>query len=69
MTLKPYYCKVLTWCLIATATSSVITYIYTPDPKLIALVSMTEFTATISLYSLFEYYWNSCICCECDSRE
>ena len=37
--------------------SCVITYIYTQDSRQMALVTMTEFVTTISLYSLFEYYW------------
>ena len=59
MTSNSYYCKVFSWCLIATASSGVITYVYTQNPKQIALVSMTEFVTTMSLYSLFEYYWTS----------
>ena len=59
MTSKSYYGKVFVWCLIATTSSGVITYIYTQDQKQITLVSMTEFVATMSLYSLFEYYWPS----------
>ncbi len=57
MASKSYYCKVLSWCIIASSSSCVITYIYTQDSRQMALVTMTEFVTTISLYSLFEYYW------------
>ena len=57
MASKSYYCKVFTWCLIATASSGVTMYVLSQKSKEIALVSMSEFVTTMTFYSLFEYYW------------
>ena len=59
MTSNSYYCKVFSWCLIATASSGVTMYVFSQEPKQIALVTMTEFVTTLTFYSLFEYYWSS----------
>ena len=65
-----YYQKVFIWCLVQTASSICISYIWTKHLNTALYIAMNEFVVVISLYSLYEYYWDlwfkphSDVCCQ-----
>ncbi len=56
-----YYRKVLIWCLIQAISSYVVSFIWIKNPNTALYISISDFTVVISLYSLYEYYWDLCI--------
>ena len=56
-----YYRKVFIWTVIQTVGSFCIAIIWTKQLNTSLYIAMNEFTVVISLYSLFEYYWDSCL--------
>lgn len=53
-----YYRKVLIWCLIQTISCFFVSYIWIKDKNISFYISINEFVVVISLYSLYEYYWD-----------
>ena len=56
--LKYYYQKVFIWCLIQAISSFIVSYIWLKNQNMAISISVNEFVVVISLYSLYEYYWN-----------
>ena len=56
--LQYYYQKVFIWCLIQAISSFFVSYIWLKNPNMAISISVNEFVVVISLYSLYEYYWN-----------
>lgn len=55
---KFYYQKVLIWCLIQAISSYVVCFIWIKDRNISFYISINDFVVVISLYSLYEYYWD-----------
>ena len=53
-----YYRKVLIWCLIQAISSYVVSFIWIKNSNTALYISISDFTVVISLYSLYEYYWD-----------
>ena len=55
-----YYRKVLIWCLIQAISSFFVAFIWVKNSNISFYIAVNDFMVVITLYSLYEYYWDLC---------